>query len=267
MAKDKFGTSYLSNHIKNIKDISSITFRRPHELGQLTLWELESCIWDYCLFNPSEFDGFDLKEGKGHHLVASESCMTLPELSKHADQVIFEEYEFDSLFKSPVAVFVPFTKSYKGEMRTISGKDEDIDIVRGNSDSTNSTSSESKNAQDSGSDYHDFQLVIDSGFNCTWIIPVLKGIPYYKAVKKLDIGGRFLTGLLKETLSFRHYNMMDETILVNNIKEQCLFVSPVSYFDSFKTKDKHALEYVLPDFQTSFLGYVRNPQKRKCTVT
>lgn len=55
-------------------------------------------------------------------------------------------------------------------MRTISGKDEDIDIVRGNSDSTNSTSSESKNAQDSGSDYHDFQLVIDSGFNCTWII-------------------------------------------------------------------------------------------------
>lgn len=187
--------------------------------------------------------------------------MTLPELSKHADQVIFEEYEFDSLFKSPVAVFVPFTKSYKGEMRTISGKDEDIDIVRGNSDSTNSTSSESKNAQDSGSDYHDFQLVIDSGFNCTWIIPVLKGIPYYKAVKKLDIGGRFLTGLLKETLSFRHYNMMDETILVNNIKEQCLFVSPVSYFDSFKTKDKHALEYVLPDFQTSFLGYVRNPRK------
>lgn len=55
--------------------------------------------------------------------------------------------------------------------------------------------------------------------------------------------------------------MMDETILVNNIKEQCLFVSPVSYFDSFKTKDKHALEYVLPDFQTSFLGYVRNPRK------
>ncbi|CAI4035018.1 hypothetical protein SMKI_12G1560 [Saccharomyces mikatae IFO 1815] len=261
LAKDKFGTSYLSNHIKNIKDISSVTFRRPHELGQLTLWELESCIWDYCFFNPIEFDGFDLKEGKGHHLVASESCMTLPELSKHADQVIFEEYEFDSLFKSPVAAFVPFTKSYKSKMKAISGKDEDADIVVSKSNEADMPSNNPRDTQKFDSDYHDFQLVIDSGFNCTWIIPVLKGIPYYKAVKKLDVGGRFLTGLLKETLSFRHYNMMDETILVNNIKEKCLFVSPVSYFDSFKVKDKHALEYVLPDFQTSFLGYVRNRRK------
>ncbi|CAI4047411.1 hypothetical protein SUVZ_12G1390 [Saccharomyces uvarum] len=261
LAKDKFGTSYLSNHIKNIKDISSVTFRRPHELGQLTLWELESCIWDYCLFNPSEFAGFDLKEGKGHHLIASESCMTLPELSKHADQVIFEEYEFDSLFKSPVAVFVPFTKSYKGKMRTISGKDEDADVAISDSDDKTFTSKEPVDETNSNNDYHDFQLVIDSGFDCTWIIPVLKGIPYYKAVKKLDIGGRFLTGLLKETLSFRHYNMMDETILVNNVKEKCLFVSPTSYFDSFKSKNKHVLEYVLPDFQTSFIGYVRHPKE------
>ena len=70
-------------------------------------------------------------------------------------------------------------------------------------------------------EYNDFQLVIDSGFNCTWVVPIVKGIPYYKAIKKLDIGGRFLNGFLKETLSFRHYNVMDETILVNNIKEKC----------------------------------------------
>ena len=93
LARDKFGNSYISNQINNIKDISSVTFKRPHEFGQLTSWELQSLVWDYCLYNPSEFDGFDLKDTKGKNLIASETPMTIPELSKNMDQVIFEEYE------------------------------------------------------------------------------------------------------------------------------------------------------------------------------
>lgn len=240
LARDKFGAHYLSNQIKSIKDISSVVFRRPHELGQLTSWELESTIWDYCFFNPDEFGGFELKDTKGQHLIASETCMTIPELSKNMDQVIFEEYEFASLFKSSPAGFVPFGRA----PIAISGKGDDMPTSEA----------------DCGT-YKPFQLVIDSGFNCTWVVPVVKGVPYYKAIKKLEVGGRFLNGLLKETLSFRHYNVMDETILVNNIKEKCLFVSPISYFDSFKHRDDTAVEYVLPDFQTSFLGYVKDPSK------
>ena len=57
--------------------------------------------------------------------------------------------------------------------------------------------------------------------------------------------------------------MMDETILVNNIKEKCLFMSPISYFDSFKNKMNKSLQYVLPDFQTSFLGYIYDPKNSK----
>lgn len=243
LARDKFGNSYLSNQIKNIKDISSVTFKRPHEFGQLTSWELESLIWDYCLYNPNEFNGFDIKETKGKDLIASETCMTIPELSKNMDQVVFEEYEFESFFKSPAASFVPFGDSSTVATREIYGK--------GNTKDPKTYVAKSSNA------YEPFQLIIDSGFNCTWIIPMVKGIPYYKAVKKLDIGGRFLNGLLKETLSFRHYNVMDETILVNNIKEKCLFMSPISYFDSFKNKETTSVEYILPDFQTSLLGYVR----------
>lgn len=254
LARDKFGATYLSNQINQIKDISSVSFKRPHEYGQLTSWELQSCVWDYCFFNPNEFDGFDLKDSKGQHLIASETCMTLPELSKNMDQVVFEEYEFDSLLKAPISGFMPFSK-HTENTKVISGK--------GDSESGTSTS-ETK-------DYEPFQMVIDSGFNCTWVVPIIKGVPFYKAVKKLDLGGRFINGLLKETLSFRHYNVMDETILVNNIKEKCLFMSPVSYFDSFAKKDQTAVEYVLPDFQTTFLGYVADrknpPSKDAQTVT
>ncbi|KAL3233485.1 Actin-like protein ARP6 [Nakaseomyces bracarensis] len=244
LAKDKYGVTHLSNQVNNIKDISSITFRRPHELGQLTSWELESCIWDYCLYNPEEFTGIDLQNLQTKHLVVSETCMTLPELSKNSDQVFFEEYEVDSLYKAPVASFMPFQKDPK-----------DVEIISGKDDSTYLS-----NITDDNQEYNDFSLVIDSGFNCTWVIPLIKGVPFYKAVKKLDIGGRFLNGLLKETISFRHYNVMDETILVNNIKEKCLFVDPVSYFKAFNRKEEDTIDYVLPDFQTSFQGYVRDPK-------
>lgn len=243
IARDRFGATYLSNQIKGIKDILSVSFKRPHEFGQLTSWELQSCIWDYCFFNPDEFDGFDIKDSKGQHLVASESCMTIPELSKNMDQVVFEEYEFDSLYKAPIAGFMPF-----GDQA------DTTKVISGKGDSTTGLETTAKKG------YEPFQIVIDSGFNCTWVVPIIKGVPFYKAVKKLDIGGRFINGLLKETLSFRHYNVMDETILVENIKEKCLFMSPVSYFDSFSRKDQTAVEYVLPDFQTSLHGYVADPK-------
>ena len=163
-AIDKYHTTYLSNQIKNIKDITSVTFRRPHELGQLTSWELESSIWDYALFNPDEFPGFDLNDLKGKHLIASETCMTLPELSKNMDQVVFEEYEFDSYYKSSIAGFIQFADDKNTKI--ISGKtEEDISL-----DSVNQVREK---------EYNDYQLVIDSGFNCTWIIPVIKGCLLY----------------------------------------------------------------------------------------
>ncbi|AMD22912.1 HHR143Cp [Eremothecium sinecaudum] len=239
LARDKYGGYHLSNQMKHIRDISHCHILRPFELGQLVSWELEEHIWDYCLFNPDEFK-WDLKDTKGVDLIASENCMTLPEISKNMDQVIFEEYEFGSLMKCPVAQYIPFAN------------DDDFEVVGG--EYAEAEKMEKK-------DYKDFQLVIDSGFNCTWIVPVIKGVPYYKAVKKLDIGGRFLNGLLKETISFRHYNVMDETILVNNIKEKCCFMPPVSYFDSFEKKSDTRIEYVLPDFQTSLIGYVNDPKK------
>lgn len=238
LTRDRFGRYHLSNQVKHIKEISHCHIYRPFELGQLVSWELEENIWDYCLFNPDEFK-WDLKDTKGVDLILSESCITIPEISKNMDQVIFEGYEFCSLMKGPVAQYIPFCTT------------RDFEIFGG----------DVVDLEPSKKDYRDFQLVIDSGFNCTRVIPVIKGVPYYKATKTLDIGGRFLTGLLKETISFRHYNVMDETILVKNIKEQCCFMPPYSYFDSFQNKSTTRVEYVLPDFQTSFTGYIRNREK------
>lgn len=267
LGKDKYDALYLGNQIKNIKDVSAVTLHRPHELGQLTSWELQSCLWDYCLYNPDEFDGFHLGYStRDTHLVTNETCLTIPTLSKNMDQVIFEEYEFASLYKAPSMAYIPFmplnnheSTGSTGSSSKDTGGNKTIIFGKGEVEQTNSDTMSLNDSKNNGKEYRDFQLVVDSGYNCTWICPIIKGIPYYKAVKKFDIGGRFLNGLLKETLSFRHYNMMDETILINNIKEKCLFMSPLSYFDSFKSRMDKSLQYVLPDFHTSFLGYIYDP--------
>lgn len=41
----------------------------------------------------------------------------------------------------------------------------------------------------------------------------------------IDIGGKVLTNHLKTLISFRHWNMMDQTHVVNRIKEQSCYVS------------------------------------------
>jgi actin-related protein 6 len=72
------------------------------------------------------------------------------------------------------------------------------------------------------------------------------------------VGGKFLTNYLKEVISYRQYNMMDETHLINNVKESCCFVSQDFSADLEKIKFKKGaeLKYVLPDYSNSKEGYV-----------
>jgi actin-related protein 6 len=53
-------------------------------------------------------------------------------------------------------------------------------------------------------------LVVDLGYSCTYAVPMVRGVAVQGAVRRLNVGGRLLTALLQETVSFRQYNMMDE---------------------------------------------------------
>ena len=52
--------------------------------------------------------------------------------------------------------------------------------------------------------------------------------------------------------------MMDETYLINNVKESCCFVSQdfSSDLEKFKSKKGGEVKYVLPDYSHSKDGYV-----------
>ena len=111
----------------------------------------------------------------------------------------------------------------------------------------------------------DCLLVVDSGYSHTTVTPVYKGQPLQRAIRRLDIGGKLLTNYLKEMVSMRQYNMLDETYIMNEVKEAVCFVSNDFKRDMERTwkgnRNREAegvvVDYVLPDPNARKQGFMR----------
>ena len=68
-------------------------------------------------------------------------------------------------------------------------------------------------------DSQNCHLVLDSGFSFTSIVPFFGGLPLRHAATRIDVGGKLLTNLLTENLSYKEINLKGEGFLVNQIKE------------------------------------------------
>ncbi|TPX56819.1 hypothetical protein PhCBS80983_g04267 [Powellomyces hirtus] len=90
------------------------------------------------------------------------------------------------------------------------------------------------------------------------------GRPISHAVKRIDVGGKLITNHLKEAISFRQWNMMDETFLVNEVKELCCLISQKFHEDQELCRRSFPdntvkLDYVLPDMALGTKGFIRSP--------
>jgi actin-related protein 6 len=68
-------------------------------------------------------------------------------------------------------------------------------------------------------------FVIDSGYSHTTITPIVQGVPIQRAIRRVDLGGKHLTNLLKEVVSLRYFDLHQDSKIVNDIKEDVCFVS------------------------------------------
>jgi actin-related protein 6 len=75
----------------------------------------------------------------------------------------------------------------------------------------------------------------------------------------MSVGGKVMTNYLKEIISYRQWNMMDESYLINLIKEGLCYVSLdfMSELDSARRSRAITKEYVLPDYITNATGYIK----------
>lgn len=157
-------------------------------------WGIERTIWDRVFNNVARVDP------KESRLLITEPCFNLPIIQDSYDEVIFEEYEFSSCYRTIAAELCIFN--------------ELSDLFH-----------------DKHGSIPDCVLIVDSGYSFTHIVPFLKGRAVAKGIRRLNVGGKLLTNQLKEIVSFRSYDMMEETYIINDVKEKCCFISQDVYKD------------------------------------
>ncbi|KAE9407356.1 actin-related protein Arp6 [Gymnopus androsaceus JB14] len=212
--------TYFGHEIAKCKDYSSLHYRLPFEKGYIVDWDAQKAIWDGVF--SEEVLGVNTTESS---LILTEPYFNLPNIQEVYDQFVFEEYEFLSYHRCTPASLITH-----GNVLELPGKP-----------------------------VPDCMVIVDSGFSFTHVVPIINGKIVWSAVKRLDVGGKLLTNQLKELVSFRQWNMMDETYIMNDVKESCCYVST-----DFK-KDIEAIrrdnlnnaivqKYVLPDMSTNRKG-------------
>lgn len=221
--------TYVGDQLSQGRDFSGLFYKLAFEKGLLSNWEAEKVIWDQ-VFNHS----LDIETTESS-LILTEPLFNLPNIQTSYDQMIFEEYEFQSYCR---------TVSPMLAMR-------------------NDTS-----ALDLGAMAAVCSLIVETGYSFTHVVPIVNGEIIWSAVRRINVGGKLLTNHLKELVSFRQWNMMDQTYVMNQVKETCCFVS--NNFDTdletckvSSRRNPIVQEYVLPDFSTKKSGYVRKRTKQQ----
>ncbi|KAI1977871.1 Actin- protein 6 [Ophidiomyces ophidiicola] len=236
--------SQLNTHIT---DWNEAHFRRPIEKGLIVNWEAQREIWEHSFFDEKVARKPEVrcKDPGDTTLVLTETPNAMVALQKNADEMIMEEWGFGGYLRcvgSPLNAW--------NEIHSLFGDP----IVQDGS---------------SGASPAECVLVVDSGYSHTTITPVYQGRPLQRAIRRLNIGGKFITNYLKELISIRHYNVMDETYVINKIKEAVCYVSSDFAGDLEKVQksskkgggdtsgDGILVDYVLPDPNAGTSGFVR----------
>ncbi|XP_065165143.1 actin-related protein 6 [Atheta coriaria] len=148
-------------------------------------------------------------------------------IQEYTDEIFFEEYDIKSIFKANATdlCYYKYNKQFK--------------------------------AVDNSS-----CLVVDSGFSFTHIVPYINGKKYADGIIRINLGGKLLTNYLKDVLSYRQLHVMDETYVINQVKEDLCFMANNFKADMHRAKTTHEIvkNYVLPDFHNIRRGYIQeNP--------
>ncbi|KAF2966849.1 hypothetical protein GQX73_g6729 [Xylaria multiplex] len=263
IARDRDGKTYVASEIVQCADFSEAVFRRPVEKGFVVNWEAQKEIWEREFLDDKAPQRCDPSETR---LLLSEPSNSLPVLQANCDQMVFEEFGFASYYRGLSASFNAY-HDVQAMFQTQPQPPQD--------EPQPGSELEPAPAQPSTAGVQnpaELVLLIDSGHSHTTVTPVFQGKPIHPAIRRLDIGGKFLTNYLTRVLSLRHYDMRNETYIVNEMKEAACYVSLDFKQDlerSWKgTRGERrepyvsgggiAKDYVLPDFHTRSQGVVRD---------
>ncbi|KAJ9688670.1 hypothetical protein PVL29_014361 [Vitis rotundifolia] len=218
----------MGDQLHSQSDLTSVSLRRPFDRGYLLNPDLQRDIWSHLFSNLLRISPSQSS------LLLVEPLFNLPSIQRSIDELVFEDLGFRSLFvaDSPSLVHLyeashcPYGLLAKSQC----------------------------------------SLVVDCGFSFTHAAPVFQNFTINYAVKRLDLGGKALTNYLKELVSYRAVNVMDETFIMDDVKEKLCFVSldvPRDLQIARRPGKDNLFRctYVLPDGITYMKGFVKDPNE------
>uniref|UniRef100_A0A0D3EM74 Actin-related protein 6 n=1 Tax=Oryza barthii TaxID=65489 RepID=A0A0D3EM74_9ORYZ len=204
-------------------DVTGMTLRRPIDRGYLINQEVQREVWERVIRNLLQVDP------NNSSLLLVEPQFNPPALQHATDELVFEELGFKSLCVADAPSLVHLYEASRQPS-----------LFR---------------AQCS--------LVVDCGFSFTHASPVLQNFTLNYAVRRMDLGGKALTNYLKELISYRSLNVMDETLLIDDAKEKLCFVSldvpgDLRLARLSSNDNPFRCSYILPDGITYKKGFVKD---------
>jgi len=228
-AKNERRRIFVGDQIDDCKDMSGLFYQLPFQKGYLINWDIESQVWNR-IFGK---ECFNLDFGETD-LVFTEPYFNFNSVKEAVNEVFFEEYQFNSVVISTPAALSALEFA---ATEVAAGLKEPLCTV-----------------------------VVDSGFSFTHIVPICEGDVIHSAAKRINVGGKLLTNHLKEVISYRQVMVMDETYVINQVKEDVCYVASDFRSDMNATllrgKANYVIrDYVLPDYIEVKRGYVRAPEE------
>ncbi|OWM65935.1 hypothetical protein CDL15_Pgr015360 [Punica granatum] len=216
-------------------DLTSAAVRRPIDRGHLINPDLQREIWSHIFSTHLRH-----VSPASSSLLLTLPLLTLPSIKRDTLSLVFEDFNFKSLCISDSPSLVHL---YEASVRP---------------------SGLASKTQCS--------LVVDCGFSFTHVAPVFQNFTLNYGVKRIDLGGKALTNYLKEMVSYRAINVMDESFIMDDVKEKLCFVSLDVERDLQLAKkpgkdNPFRSTYVLPDGVTHTKGFVKDPEEAKRYLT
>uniref|UniRef100_A0A6T9PHI6 Actin-related protein 6 n=1 Tax=Haptolina ericina TaxID=156174 RepID=A0A6T9PHI6_9EUKA len=221
---------FIGDQLETCNDFSSLQYRLSLERGCVVNWDTQAEVWARA-FGPEV-----LRVHPGDcSLLLTEIPMCPPSIQDTIDEMVFEHFGFQSYCTRPAPVLAALAVQHE-------------------------QSQQSEKPPPCAS------LVLDAGFSATHAVPIYGSSALNFGIKRLNLGGKALTNHLKQIISFRSYNVMEETYLINDVKERLCYVSldftTELALTRFKGK-KNTLrrEFVMPDYVNHFRGQIRDPNQ------
>lgn len=261
--------------------------RRPIDRGFLVNLDLQKDIWQKG-FNalaastvPAGLSGPGgasarskaVLEYRNYSLVMTEPLFNFDAVRATTEEIVFEEFGFNSFLEAPASYFSLQYACRLPPLQAVAPPQEGLlppqalplsaIMQPGQPPGPDGGLSPAAAAAAASAKAAGAGIVVDAGFSACYIVPFYDGQLLTQGVKRLNLGGKALTNLLKETVSYRSLDMRDEGLLMEQLKEQLSWVSQDVLSDlrvaNPTVRSPHKREVVLPDGVHNLRGYVKPP--------